>query len=179
MSRHETPSIPSLHLNHQHICELFLRCKQSSETADKKKKKKKSKQEAAVTALENGVPKAAEQATGAIAVEPSELDPLPEYLPPPPEGGAQAGRSASAGRAGLAGRTFQRVDAQEWLGQKGSWDNSYAATFGSDGWGAKAQERLGQVRGKDFRHEKTKKKRGSYRGGSIDGAVRSFKYDSD
>ena len=25
-----------------------------------------------------------------------------------------------------------------------------------------------QVRGKDFRHEKTKKKRGSYRGGAID-----------
>jgi hypothetical protein len=37
------------------------------------------------------------------------------------------------------------------------------------------------VRGKDFRHEKTKKKRGAYRGGSIDsGAVCSYKYpDSD
>jgi hypothetical protein len=32
------------------------------------------------------------------------------------------------------------------------------------------------VRGKDFRHEKTKKKRGSYRGGAIDaGAVNSVK----
>ncbi len=37
-----------------------------------------------------------------------------------------------------------------------------------------------QVRGKDFRHEKTKKKRGSYRGGIIDHAtVNSFKFDSD
>jgi SRP40, C-terminal domain len=37
-----------------------------------------------------------------------------------------------------------------------------------------------QVRGKDFRHEKTKKKRGSYFGGKIDpGARHSFKYDSD
>ena len=37
-----------------------------------------------------------------------------------------------------------------------------------------------QVRGKDFRHEKTKKKRGSYLGGKIDdGARNSFKYDSD
>ena len=36
-----------------------------------------------------------------------------------------------------------------------------------------------QVRGKDFRHEKTKKKRGSYRGGVIDHAVNSFKFDSD
>ena len=33
-----------------------------------------------------------------------------------------------------------------------------------------------KVRGKDFRHEKTKKKRGSYRGGLIDmGAVKSIK----
>ena len=36
----------------------------------------------------------------------------------------------------------------------------------------------GQVRGKDFRHEKTKKKRGSYRGGLIDSAgVNSFKFE--
>jgi hypothetical protein len=35
------------------------------------------------------------------------------------------------------------------------------------------------VRGKDFRHEKTKKKRGSYRGGAIDTtASNSFKYES-
>ena len=36
-----------------------------------------------------------------------------------------------------------------------------------------------QVRGKDFRHEKTKKKRGTYKGGQIDFKVNSFKYDSD
>ena len=36
-----------------------------------------------------------------------------------------------------------------------------------------------QVRGKDFRHEKTKKKRGAYRGGVIDNAVNSVKFDSD
>ena len=48
------------------------------------------------------------------------------------------------------------------------------------GWGFKAQQVLGAVRGKDFRHEKTKKKRGSYRGGSIDpNATFSFKYESD
>lgn len=48
------------------------------------------------------------------------------------------------------------------------------------GWGYKAQQVLGQVRGKDFRHEKTKKKRGSYRGGQIDPhATFSFKFDSD
>ena len=38
---------------------------------------------------------------------------------------------------------------------------------------------LTQVRGKDFRHEKTKKKRGSYKGGLIDNNVNSFKFESD
>jgi hypothetical protein len=37
-----------------------------------------------------------------------------------------------------------------------------------------------QVRGKDFRHEKTKKKRGSYRGGLIESdMVASHKFESD
>lgn len=37
-----------------------------------------------------------------------------------------------------------------------------------------------QVKGKNFRHEKTKKKRGSYRGGAITpDAVHSIKFDSD
>eukprot|EP00958_Prasinococcus_capsulatus_P005081 scaffold488_cov372-Prasinococcus_capsulatus_cf.AAC.2 len=73
-------------------------------------------------------------------------------------------------------------------------DNTYFGTFGNSGWGAKAQQMVpcqdpqrvvdpmlggvGQVRGKDFRHEKTKKKRGSYRGGLIDSAgVNSFKFE--
>ena len=48
--------------------------------------------------------------------------------------------------------------------------------FGQDGYGAKASNVLMQVRGKDFRHEKTKKKRGSYTGGNITMASNSFKY---
>ena len=44
-----------------------------------------------------------------------------------------------------SGGAFQRVRADEWLGKQGSRDNSYKATFGSSGWGARAQERLGQV----------------------------------
>jgi hypothetical protein len=48
------------------------------------------------------------------------------------------------------------------------------------GWGFKAQQVLGAVRGKDFRHEKTKKKRGSYKGGNIDPhATFSYKFESD
>lgn len=78
------------------------------------------------------------------------------------------------------GRAFQRVKAEEWLGKKGAIDNRYEATFGDQGWGYKAQQVLGQVRGKDFRHEKTKKKRGSYLGGAIDpNATFSTKFDSD
>jgi hypothetical protein len=95
-------------------------------------------------------------------------------------GGYSSGGGEGSGREGTAAKAFQRVKAEEWLGKKGSWDNSYVGTFGTDGWGFKAQQVLGQVRGKDFRHEKTKKKRGSYRGGAIDvGARCSYKFDSD
>ncbi|KAL3506933.1 hypothetical protein ACH5RR_032315 [Cinchona calisaya] len=56
-------------------------------------------------------------------------------------------------------------------------DNSYWAKDGAEmGYGAKAQEVLGQVKGRDFRHEKTKKKRGSYRGGQIDLQSHSVKF---
>ncbi|CAL4905102.1 unnamed protein product [Urochloa decumbens] len=58
-------------------------------------------------------------------------------------------------------------------------DNSYWAKGGAEtGYGAKAQEVLGQVRGRGFRHEKTKKKRGSYRGGQIDLQTHSIKFDN-
>ncbi len=43
------------------------------------------------------------------------------------------------------GRAFQRVKADEWLNQKGAWNNSYEANFGNSGWGAGAQAVLGKV----------------------------------
>lgn len=46
-------------------------------------------------------------------------------------------------------------------------------------WGEKANRDLKIVKGKAFRHEKTKKKRGSYKGGVIDTSVHSIKFDSD
>lgn len=49
--------------------------------------------------------------------------------------------------------------------------------FGEEGYGAKANKVLSTVRGKDFRHEKTKRKRGTYTGGNITLASNSFKYD--
>ncbi|KAH1100722.1 hypothetical protein AAZX31_13G084600 [Glycine max] len=57
-------------------------------------------------------------------------------------------------------------------------DNSYWAKDGAEnGYGAKAAEILDQVRGRGFRHEKTKKKRGSYRGGQIDLQSHSVKFN--
>lgn len=44
-------------------------------------------------------------------------------------------------------------------------------------WGERANEDLRFTRGKSFRHEKTKKKRGSYRGGQIDVTVNSIRFD--
>jgi len=50
----------------------------------------------------------------------------------------------------------------------------------NDSWGQAAYDTLKYTKGKSFRHEKTKKKRGSYRGGSIDATtVNSVKFDSD
>lgn len=74
---------------------------------------------------------------------------------------------------------FQRVKiAEVEFAHEKLQDNSYWAKDGADvGYGAKAQEVLGQVRGRDFRHEKTKKKRGSYRGGQIDLQSHSIKFD--
>lgn len=96
------------------------------------------------------------------------------------EGGDEGDENQEGTTPGSAAKAFQRVKADDWLGKKGSWDNSYEGTFGAAGWGFKAQQILGKVRGKDFRHEKTKKKRGSYRGGAIDSsAVCSYKFDSD
>ncbi|XP_073043440.1 uncharacterized protein [Primulina eburnea] len=74
---------------------------------------------------------------------------------------------------------FQRVkiDEVEFVDERLQ-DNSYWAKDGAEsGYGAKAQEVLGQVKGRGFRHEKTKKKRGSYRGGQIDLQSHSIKFN--
>lgn len=78
-------------------------------------------------------------------------------------------------------KAFQRVKADEvkFIDDRLK-DNSYWAKDGADsGYGAKAQGILGQVRGRDFRHEKTKKKRGTYRGGQIDLQSHSIKFNYD
>jgi len=73
---------------------------------------------------------------------------------------------------------FRRVDPEKWAGQASQLDNSYFGTFSESDYGYKAQERLGSVKGKDFQKEKTKRKRATYRGGSIDPtSVKSIKFN--
>lgn len=61
-------------------------------------------------------------------------------------------------------------------------DNTFLSKGGSvNSYGFKAHQDLIVTKGKGFRHEKTKKKRGSYRGGQIDLNSYSvkFTYESD
>ena len=58
---------------------------------------------------------------------------------------AEAIVSPAETRKGTAAKAFQRVKADEWMNSKAARNNSYEANFGNQGWGAKAQEVLGQV----------------------------------
>lgn len=75
-------------------------------------------------------------------------------------------------------KSFQRVKVKEvYFSDPRLRDNSYWGKDGAEnGYGARAQEVLGRVKGKDFQHEKTKKKRGSYTGGMIDLQSHSIKF---
>merc|ERR1719414_1623481 len=70
---------------------------------------------------------------------------------------------------------FRRVKAEDVkIEQEELKDNSYQDF---DTYGAKANKDLIVTKGKSFRHEKTKKKRGSYRGGEINVGVNSVKFN--
>lgn len=74
---------------------------------------------------------------------------------------------------------FRRVDDTITVDMKLS-NNSFEAKKGSKGsWGEKANKDFKHTKGKSFRHEKTKKKRGTYKGGMIDTSVNSIKFDSE
>jgi len=96
----------------------------------------------------------------------------------PQNGNAQNGNSNAPK---TSSKPFKRVDDSEILSQLDPElrDNSYEALRKrSDGWGDRANQILGAVKGKGFRHEKTKKKRGTYRGGNIDSnKVNSIRFD--
>jgi len=102
------------------------------------------------------------------------------------EDGDDAGEAESTKSGGSTGKKdktpsrFQRIKVDDvYINDNRLADNSYFAK-GGESWGAKAQQDLGVVKGDRFRHEKTKKKRGSYRGGTISTAVNSVPFpDSD
>lgn len=87
------------------------------------------------------------------------------------------GNEKSNSRPGSRGNTpFRRVIAEEIEVDPRLLDNSFWSKKG-DEWGAKANEDLIITRGKGFRHAKTKKKRGSYKGGAVDMGVNSVKFN--
>jgi len=74
------------------------------------------------------------------------------------------------------GVRFQRIDVSKTkFSNKKLADNSFASN--SHQYGAKAAEDLSKVKGDRFKHEKTKKKRGSYKG-KISLAINSIPFDS-
>jgi len=94
------------------------------------------------------------------------------WVPTPPKKLAKVDIQVTKGSDGAqalsAGKPFQRVDDQYWgdVATKDGGamaDNSYEGVFGEEGFGARASNKLLQVRGKRFQHEKTKAKR-SYNG---------------
>jgi hypothetical protein len=73
-------------------------------------------------------------------------------------------RGSDGAQALSAEKPFQRVDDQYWgeVAKKDGGamaDNSYEGAFGAGGFGSHVSKKLIQVRGKDFRHKKTKRKR--------------------
>uniref|UniRef100_A0A8W8JDN2 Srp40 C-terminal domain-containing protein n=2 Tax=Magallana gigas TaxID=29159 RepID=A0A8W8JDN2_MAGGI len=75
---------------------------------------------------------------------------------------------------------FRRVQAEKIAVDPRVADNSFEAKRGASGsWGERANRDLKYTQGKSFRHEKTKKKRGSYAGGAIDTNVYSIRFDSE
>jgi len=76
--------------------------------------------------------------------------------------------------------SFRRVISENVFVPNDKADNSFEAKIGARGdWGEKANADLKFTKGKSFRHEKTKKKRGSYRGGNINVSVNSIKFSDD
>ena len=112
----------------------------------------------------------------------------PKKMKQSPKDDVKTHAGSDGAQALSTGKPFQRVDDSYW-GEKAVQDggamadNSYGNVFGNDGFGARSSEKLLQVRGKRFQHEKTKRKRSfngmSNKGGKINMASNSTKYKYD
>ncbi|KAG8135074.1 hypothetical protein E2320_008123 [Naja naja] len=91
-----------------------------------------------------------------------------------------ANNSNSDEEATKEGYPFRRIRTEEIEIDVRVANNSFDAKKGAIGdWGKKANDVLKFTKGKSFRHEKTKKKRGSYCGGTISTQINSIKFESD
>jgi outer membrane biosynthesis protein TonB len=159
---------------------------EEEEPAAKKKSKKSKKKddsdaEEEEEKEEEEKPKEKRSAKAKKGEEPAAAEEEEEEVEEKPKKGSKAGKNGNV--------PFQRIKSDEvtYLKVKGGQneaerllDNTFESKF-ADGqlredYGAKASAILVAVRGKDFRHEKTKKKRGTYKGGPIDLASNSIKF---
>jgi len=146
---------------------------QTEETPkNKKKKAKKTKKTKANKATDKDEEQTPNGEANNVEAEQTEA----EHTDSPQQNG-----KAANGNGAPTAKPFKRVDDSQILPQLNAElrDNSYAALRRrGDNWGDRANQILGAVRGKGFRHEKTKKKRGTYRGGTIDPTrVNSIRFD--
>ncbi|KAJ1476033.1 SRP40, C-terminal domain-containing protein [Baffinella frigidus] len=149
---------------------------EEEEAPKKKKKDKKSKKQEAKAEEADSEEEAATKSETPAKAEEEEAE-VAEGTPGSKKGGSKTNTP------------FQRItNDQVYAKVKGGQaekdrllDNTFESKSG-DGYGSVASDILIQVRGKDFRHEKTKKKRGTYKGGPIDMSSNSIKFcnsDSD
>jgi len=132
---------------------------------DKKKKKKDNKrkreEEKVETPKENGSTPAQEE---------KEAEPVPVEASPinSPKGGQKNKKAKN--------EPFRRVKSEEITVDSRLQNNDFTAKGGDD-WGKKAWNELKVVKGKDFRHAKTKRKKGYRPGGQLDMGVNSVKFE--
>ena len=72
---------------------------------------------------------------------------------------------------------FRRVKLDKSDVGQGLNDNSFKSKGGKDKFGQKAFESFAGVSGKNFRKEKSKKKKGTYSGGQINTEINSIKFN--
>ncbi|KAL6049450.1 Nucleolar and coiled-body phosphoprotein 1 [Balamuthia mandrillaris] len=154
---------------------------QKKERKKKMKKKKKEKASNGKDAAEKEPKSKKRKREGDDDVSKAEKEPEQQQQngEEAPQNGSQNGQQNGKKKSITPNRPFQRVRVEEVeIKDPRLLDNSFDANMSADEWGKKAADVLGAVRGKGFRHEKTKKKRGSYRGGSINpNKVNSIKFE--
>lgn len=175
--------------------------KQITKTEKKKKKVKKSKKNLVIVNTETTESITEKPEAVAEPEEPVEVPAVPEEVPAPEaekstDENTETGHTGGLVAAALdpeedllhkskklkrkANNSFRRVKEEEvYIKNQDLADNTFEAKGGADGFGFKANQILKFTKGKSFRHEKTKKKRGTYKGGEINMGVTSIKFQSD